>query len=206
MRQRVLVAALFCAGCLALLTGQALSGDDKHAGHQHGGDEQAMMEMWKKMHQPGEHHAHLKPMAGHWNVTSRWRMSPEQPWDESKGTADFSWIMGGRFLVQKVHNAEMMGEPFEGLGFMGYDALRKQYTSVWIDNMTTSTAMSTGSCDDSGKVLTMIGEGIDPMTGQTKEEKAVHKIINNDKHMFEMYNTGPDGKEFVSLEVVYTRS
>jgi len=32
----------------------------------------------------------------------------------------------------------MMGQPMEGVGYTGYDRMRKQYTMVWLDNMSTA--------------------------------------------------------------------
>ena len=33
----------------------------------------------------------------------------------------------------------------------------------------------------------------------------VTRVIDSNKHMFEMYEHGPDGKEFKTLEVTYLR-
>ena len=62
-----------------------------------------------------------------------------------------------------------------------------------------------GTCDASGKVITYRGEGPDPMSGQTKRFKSVLRIVNKNKHVFDVYGTTPDGKEFKSAEVTYTR-
>ncbi len=169
-----------------------------------GGPEDAMMEAVMKAAQPGEHHAHLNPLVGNWNLHSKWRFAPEAPWEESTGTAEFKWVMGGRYILEKIEST-MGDETFEGIGILGYDNIKKKHFSAWIDNMGTMIMTSEGSCDASGKVVTLYGQHPDPVDGTTKKQKSVHRIINNDKHVFEIYDRTADGKEFKSLEVTYTR-
>jgi hypothetical protein len=178
---------------------------------QPGGDEMAkMMEAFQKAATPGEFHAKLKPLAGKWTFVTKARMSPDEPWHESPGKAEYKWILGGRILSQEVkaspgeHDAAM-GGPFEGFGLTGYDNMTKKYFNAWADSMGTGLMMSTGSVDSSGKTFTYTGEYQDPVSGQKKTAKSVLKIAGDDKIVFEMYDTGPDGKEFMSLEVTYTR-
>jgi len=163
------------------------------------------MEAWKKMSEPGEFHAHLQPLVGRWNQVTKHRMSPDQPWEESTGIAEYRWILDGRFLQQDVKGEMAEGYPFIGLGIMAYDNVKRKYVSVWADNFMSGFMLAEGACDDSGKVITFQGEYSDPMTGKIQKDKSVFRIINNDKHVFEMYGTTPDGKEFRSLEVTYTR-
>ena len=168
---------------------------------------QKMMEQWATVSQPGEFHGHLKPLAGKWNLALKWRMAADAPWTEETSSAEITWIMGDRYLMQKVQGQPMEedGPPFEGLGLIGYDNLRKHYASTWIDNMSTTIYTTTGTCDASGKVVTLTGEGFNPMTMKPQKEKNVYKIINNDKWVFEMYQPTPEGKEYVSMEITYTR-
>ena len=53
--------------------------------------------------------------------------------------------------------------------------------------------------------MTFVGESIDPMTGESYKEKTVLRIINDNKLLFQMYRPGPDGGEFMSMEITYTR-
>ena len=207
MKARWLIGVLVIAGVVGIGTGRVVS-QEQEKKVQEGGMDPAMMEAWKKIGAPGEFHAHLKPLAGRWSFVTKWRMSGEQPWEESKGTAECRWILGGRFLQQIVRGEPMDpdGERFEGYGLTGYDNGAKTYTNVWIDNMGTGTMISRGTCDASGKVFTYSGTSTDPFTGQLKKDKSVVRIINNDKHVFEMFSFGPDGREFQSLTVTYTRA
>jgi hypothetical protein len=55
------------------------------------------------------------------------------------------------------------------------------------------------------KSFTYTGDCDDCMTGKKKTVRSVCKVSSESKHTFEMFDTGPDGKEFRNLELVYTR-
>jgi hypothetical protein len=65
--------------------------------------------------------------------------------------------------------------------------------------------ISTGSVDATGKLMTFTGEWDDAMAGKKSTMREVFRIVDNDKHVMEMFMPGPDGKEFRNLEITYTR-
>ena len=198
--------SVVCIGTMCLLAGAVLTARVQSQEHKY--DEmspEAMMAMMEKMSQPDEHHANLKPLEGTWKLESKWRMSPDQPWQTSRGTSRNVWLLGGRFLQQELESKSDEGK-FSGIGITGYDKNLKKYVNFWIDSMGTGMMMSTGTADASGKVFTWGGEYTCPMTGEEKKSKSVTRIINNDKHVFEMYEIDEEGNEYVSLEVTYTRA
>ena len=164
----------------------------------------AMMEAMMKLAEPGEHHEHLKVLAGTWKTTTKWWMGPGEP-DISQGVAKNTWILGGRFL-QMEFKSTSGDHPFEGFGLLGYDNTKKQHVSVWCDTMRTMIGVSYGTSDDSGKVFTYISSYDDPTTRQTKKMRMVTKVINDDKHVFTIHNIDKDGKENQELEVTYVRA
>lgn len=174
-----------------------------------GDDEMAaMMAEIMKYATPGEHHEHLKPLAGRWELATKFRMDADAPWDEGTGESVIEWILGGRFLQQKVMSppTEEMPMPFEGFGLMGYDNLAKKHINLWTDNFLTGVMFFTGSCDASGKVVTLSGEFQDPKkSGEMTKERWVYRIINNNKFVFEMWQPGMDGRDFLHGEITYTR-
>lgn len=166
--------------------------------------QEAMEAAWMKAGTPGEFHKHLEAMQGSWNVDGKsWtEWSPEpMAWT---GTATKSMIMGGRFLREEIES-EMMGKSFNGLGFMGYDNLTGKYWYFWLDDMSTGAMTSEGECDKSGATFTVIGDYLDPMTGQSQKAKTVIKVLDQNKHLFEMYMVGPEGEESKSMEITYLR-
>jgi hypothetical protein len=166
-------------------------------------DHDAMMEKLKEFATPNENHKVLGTLVGNWDNTVKSWMSPDAKPEESKGTSEIDWIMGGRFVEQEVKGT-FMGQPFEGIGIIGYDNEKKQYQSIWIDNMGTGITTGSGNYDPSTKTLTDQGTFSCPAEGQ-KSYRGVTKIIDQDNFTYEMFMAGPDGKEFRAMEIVYTR-
>lgn len=167
---------------------------------------QEMMAAYMKYAAPGQYHEYLKPMAGKWNVSFRFRMSPDAAWTEDQSKAESNWILGGRFLQQKVSGEATESMPaFEGLGLLGYDNYKGEYVSMWIDTMATMMIISKGRCDPAGKVITFKGTYGDPLTQSDKESKWVYRIQSDDRYVLEMYDKDPEGKEFLSGELTFDR-
>ena len=64
--------------------------------------------------------------------------------------------MGGRYLEQRF-KGDIMGMPFEGIGYTGYDNVKKQYWGTWMDNMSTGMMTSTGTAPPTGRSWTFNG-------------------------------------------------
>ncbi len=194
--------------CVMFLLAPVLAGDKKTEAPGEADEMAAMMAEIMKYAMPGEHHEHLQPLAGRWKLSSKFRMAADAPWSLSSGESVMDWILGGRFLQQRVTTppSEEMPVAFEGFGLLGYDNLAKEHFNLWTDNFQTGIMLFTGSCDASGRVLTFAGEFKDPKKGGGKtKERWVYRIINNDKFIFEMWGLGTDGKEYVHGEITYTR-
>jgi hypothetical protein len=184
---------------MVVITGQVVSQSEQAS------PEEQMMQVWMKHVEPGKFHAHLEPLVGQWRQTFKWWMAPGAPPKVSTGTCEYKWIMGKRFILKEV-KGDVEDQTFEGMGMMGYDNFKKKYTGAWIDSMTTAIETSMGTCDDSGKVFTMIGRHDDVFTGKADQKfRSVIRIVNNDMHVGERYVNGSDGKEFKTLEITYTR-
>jgi len=162
----------------------------------------AMMEAMMKAGAPGDMHKKLDAFAGSWNVKSTFWMMPGADPASMDGTAENHWIMGGRYLEQRF-NGNWMGMPFEGIGYTGYDNVKKQYWSTWMDNSTTSMMTSTGTMD--GKTFSFTGSMSDPMTGKDSRADSKITITDADHHTMEMWGPGPDGKMFKMMEITYSR-
>ncbi len=200
-------------GCLLLAAASVLaqqkSQKDAPEKGPPGGDEMAaMMAEMIKYGTPGEHHANLKPLAGKWKMSSKFRQVPEAPWNESGGESTIEWILGGRFLNQRVLSPATDAFPmdFEGFGLLGYDNFAKEYLAIWTDNFSTGLMHFKGSCNTSGKVITFAGEYNHPAKGGAlTKERWVYRIINENKFVFEMWQPDKNGKEFMHGEITYNR-
>ena len=188
---------------------------DPHAEHDHSAHaeqeaegEAAMWEAFAKASTPGTNHHHLSPLVGKWDAVGKFRFTPEAPWQQSRSKAEFTWIMGGRFLTQKVFGEPMMAQmpSFEGFGIIGYDNNAKKYNSFWVDNYGTMMMMGEGTCDAAGTTFTFKSTFTDPMSGQPTWMRSVYKIEGNDRFVLSMYGPDPTGKEFLTMEITNTRS
>jgi Protein of unknown function (DUF1579) len=146
------ISALACL-CLILSTSTAPAKEKKHEKQM---DQQAMMEFWKKMAMPGEPHKLFSSLAGSWTTTSREWMEPGKPPTESTGTAEMKMLLDGRFLYQE-YNAQMMGQPFSGVGIDAYDNMTKKYVTAWMDSMGTGIFVMEGTASADGKTITLKG-------------------------------------------------
>lgn len=164
----------------------------------------AMMEAMMKAGVPGDPHRKLDGMVGTWDTkVTMWPMPGMDPMT-SVGTSTNQWVMGGRYLEQRF-KSDFMGMPFEGLGFTGYDNVKKKYWGTWMDNMSTSMMTSTGNVSADGKVWEFDATMTDPMTGKDTAVKEKVTVVNADHHTMEMWGPAPDGKMFKNMEIAYTR-
>ena len=181
------------------------------AQHDHGtqpkppsAEEKAMMEAWMKAMTPGAAHKQLDNFVGTWDTKVTSYMAPGAPPMESTGTSENRWILGGRWIEQRF-TGSFMGQPFEGIGYTGYDNVKKEYVGTWMDNMGTGVMTSTGSLASDGKTYSFKSVMPDPVSGKNMpvEEKMV--VVDKDHHNMEMWNPGPDGKMYKSMEIAYSR-
>ena len=166
--------------------------------------QEEMMKAWMAAATPGEAHGKLEPIVGSFDVKTTSWMAPGKPPEESTGTSETKWILGNRFVEQTV-SGTMMGQPFSGVGFTGYDNYKKKYVGTWMDTMGTMIMTSTGTMDASGKKLTSWSVVDDVITKKPAKIRSLLTILDNDHHKFEMWGPGPDGKSFKVLEINYTR-
>lgn len=98
-----------------------------------------------------------------------------------------------------------MGEPFEGTGILGYDKIKGEYVNLWFDNMATGVMSITGSYDPTTKTLNLSGSNSCPMTGGMRDVRAEYILTDENSNVYNSYMAGPDGTEFKSMEILYTR-
>ena len=134
-------------------------------------------------------------------------MAPEAPPQSMTGTATNTMMFGGRFLKQEITGAAADQPPFEGLGFTGYDNIRKEYQTVWFDNMNTSMMRGDGQFDAATNTLSDQGDFSCPITGEShRRYRTTWTVLNPHNTISASYSKTPDGREFKSLEIHSTRA
>lgn len=193
--------------CMALISQAAHAVDQKAPENKDAQMMQEHMAEAMKLGQPSEAHKKLEPYTGTWNYTVKMWMEPKAKPETMVGTAENKMIMDGRFLETTAHSDASGKMPaFDGRGVTGYDNVKGEYNSTWIDNMSTGTMSATGSFDASGKVFTEKGTFSCPI--QKKEVSYTSKWTLKDKntYKYETYMADPkSGKEFKSMEITYKR-
>jgi hypothetical protein len=168
-------------------------------------EQKAQMDAWTKAATPGKPHADLATKAGVWEgTTSMWETPGSAP-QVSQGRSERKMILGGRVLVDNF-TSSMMGMPFEGTGMNGYDNVTGKYWATWTDTFSTGLMKSTGTCDaDEKRGCSFSGTYVDPMTGKEKKNRYVVSWPAADQEKMEMFDTGTDGKEYKSMEILLKR-
>lgn len=200
---------VFIVLCIAVLAGIVFHdapAQEKKKSAKNAPTQEEMMKRWEAAMTPGDAHKKLEAFVGKWDVEVKdWTSGPKGEPTVSKGSAEYTMALGGRYLQQEF-TGDMMGQKMNGIGYTGYDNTKKKYVSFWIDNMGTAMSTMEGSMDKEGKSLVMWGKMDDPAMGKKDEKvKYVMRVESPDKHVFEMYNVAAFGEKTPVAVLTYTR-
>ena len=153
---------------------------------------------------PGLEHEKLKPLAGTWTYTCKMWMEPVGEPIVTKGQIEREWILGGRFLSEKVRGTGFDGQPgFEGFGLLGYDNNLKKYTQTFACTMGTGTSTGQGVATKTG-TLTFETECACPLSEEKIKGRDVVRIVSDNKIVTESYKK-IQGEEVKVMEIVAVR-
>jgi|SRR5581483_1863437 len=154
---------------------------------------------------PNNHHKILGAKIGKWHDTLRfWPDANSQP-HQSTCTSEFAWTMDGRYVTEHT-SGTTPGGPFEGMGWSGYDNLKKRYVKAWIDNTLTGIMHFEGDYDAKTKTFNYASETPDVEAGKYVYNRWTEKWVTPDRLVVESFVTGTDGKEFKCFEITYERA
>ena len=159
----------------------------------------------QEMPRPGEEHKWIAKRVGKWNIASKMRMTPDTPWMNTKATETCTTICGG-FWISCEFEGDFMGMKFTGRQTVGFDQHKKKYISTWIDSFGSYMTYSEGVRGDDGKSLHFKGKTFNPTTGTMVDTSMVIVFKNDDEVSMTMRGPDPDGKQFVTMEMLYTRA
>ncbi len=165
--------------------------------------EAAFAEAMAKYGEPSVEHEMLAKREGQWNASTKFWTDPSGPPQVHEGESTIQMIMDGRYLLQQ-YTMSFNGMSFEGIGLTAYDRMKGEYQTIWIDNMGTGIMWATGK-EKNGEFVYK-GDTPDMMAGKYVPDRTVERMVNDDTIVFEVYTPGPDGKEFKSMEIIYTRA
>jgi hypothetical protein len=189
---------------LAILTCVTVAGFSTAGEEEQSVDMEAYMKHYLEVTAPNQHHQALAKRVGQWNTVIKYYLSPEAEPMVSTGTCTYELVMGGRFVEQRAEG-EVLGIPFEGVGYLGFDKTTGKHTSFWIDSMGTQSIYAEGECSHGGMTETYMFTTHDPMTGDAMQIKTVTTIKSDNEHTYEWFEKGADGRLTKTMEVDYTR-
>lgn len=142
---------------------------------------------------PSEQHAKLNALIGSWDVATKYKVGPGKE-IEGKATCEAKWIVGGN-AVQQEYRSSFGGRPFTVVQLIGYDVHKKKFFEIKLDSMDTGAMFNEGTISADGKVITQVGERIDPATGKAGKLRTVTTFVDPDHFTLEWYMPNEDGKE-----------
>ncbi|MBM3994473.1 MAG: DUF1579 domain-containing protein [Planctomycetes bacterium] len=152
----------------------------------------------------GPEHRVLESLVGAFDAKVKFFINPDKPM-ESTGTMTRKMILGGNYL-QESFQGDFLGKKFEGLGAIGYDAVKKQFVNTWCDSMSTNILILHGTYDPDKKTFTQKGDDYDVNTKKKMKARDVLTIISADVQTLSMYRH-PEGatEEFKVMDITFTR-
>lgn len=156
-----------------------------------------------EMPKPTKQHELLSQFAGKWHVTTETVAMPGMEAMKCEGT-ETSQMIGGFWLNSRIE-ATMVGMPMTSILTIGYDPEKKQYVGTFVCSADSTLWKYEGEMDESGKKLTLLTEGPNPMSpGQTAKYREVLELKDQDHKVFTSYLQTEKGKwnKFVTMEYV----
>ena len=188
-------------------TGAREQGQGREQAEPDTGSMEAAMEAWTASMTPGRAHEVMNSLVGDWTTTTRMWWGGEGSGDPmvSTGEATVAWVLDGRFLEERSKGT-LMGQPMVGRGLYGFDNVKKKYTALWVDTMSTAMYFGEGTLSQDGDIITYFGEMNEPMTGEhDKTVKYVNRMVDKNTRIFEIHDLSIVPGNTKVLEVTYRR-
>lgn len=169
---------------------------------------------WVERGLPGPAHEQLDALEGTWRVEKSLFIAlgtRDDPATSSDLICRREWLADGRFL-RDVTEGTIAGTPYWRLGLLGYSTMDERYEWVTIDAANASMMIYLGE-PGSGQALPITMSGVftdqgvigEETVGEPIGQRTVIQIVNDDRHIVELYFTAPNGEEFLADRSVYTR-
>lgn len=171
-------------------------------------DPAAAMKKWMATMKPSENHKFLAQFVGKWETTTRLRMGgPADKPLETKGTAEYRWLVEGKWLLREAEGSMPMMGKVKSFTIFGYDNYKHKFVSTQVDSMTTAMLHAEGMLDQSGKTRFLYGPMDEPMTDEhDKPVKYATRVISADEHVEEVHDLAIGETGTLVIDVVYRRA
>ena len=156
------------------------------------------------LQQPQDAHQALLSLTGKWYYTFRYWAQPDSEPQISTGIMMNEMILADRYLASEtsiVLNIDSQNIPYQGRGFIGYDAGKKEYTSIWADTLQPGIVAGSGKYDEKRDLIEQKGEFINPLLAVKQGYRMEIQFNGNQSHKRKIYVTGKSGKESLVAEI-----
>jgi len=153
---------------------------------------------------PGEGQKRLQPLVGTFDVRMFTWVDPSKPPIESRAVAIHTWVLGHRY-VQTMLSGFVMGEPFNAIGYAGFDNVQQKYVASYMDSGSTGMEWYTGTIAPDGKSAKLTGTIYDELTRKPLKVEMRVTFLPDGNHQTEFWQADVNGKMFKAIEVQYRR-
>ena len=157
---------------------------------------------------PSEQHRILSSLIGNWDYDLKyWQKKDAEP-QISSGSASNEMVMGGRFLSSKANASLNIGGqaiPYEAWHLLGYDTIKKSYTSILIDTMHTGITTSVGQYNEKLKRLEEKGTFTHPLLDKERTYRSELTLEGSDAYKQTIFIFDNVGKEYKVVELSFRR-
>lgn len=162
-------------------------------------DGEEMMKKWKEIARPGAGHKLLDAMIGEWETTTRVTGMPD-----TKGSATFEWILGGRFVEARA-SGTFMGSPIESRSLYGFDNYKKHYLLTHMDSMSTHMLHADGKAERDQSAIHFYGRMDEWMDGTLKHNRYTLRFDGKDRMVLQIHDLDIGEKDNQVMEFEYRR-
>ena len=153
---------------------------------------------------PGEGQKKLEPMVGSFDVRVLVWLDPSKPPIESRAVAITTWVLGHRY-IQTMLAGFVMGEPWSGIGYAGFDNVQQKYVACYMDSGSTGMEWYTGAMAPDGRSARLTATTYDAMTHKPTKVEMRLNITPDGQHQTELWQADPSGKMVKIMELDYRR-
>jgi hypothetical protein len=200
-----LLATVSAAGLVAAQSADVSGGQAKPRAAASHANSAAVARAMEVAMTPGEGQKRLEPMIGTFDVRIRIWVDPSKPPVESQATSVSVWVLGHRY-IQTMLSGHTLGEPFNGIGYIGYDNVGKTYQVTWMDDASTAMTLYQGAFAGAGKVARLKASVPNAVTGKPTPVEMRMTLADNGNHVTELWGQGLGGKVFKMMELQNTKA
>jgi hypothetical protein len=154
----------------------------------------------------GPQQAALGELLGSWDVDIV-LSDGSKPAQHSKGKAEYSWVIKGRWLGCHL-TGEMLGFPYEEFTILGYDSYAKNIVEVAVESVDNSMLLSRGPTSGPDQPVTALYGELDEYSAGVLHNpyKVVLKHVNHDRHVTTVVGFDGSGNEVKKVEFSFSRA